>query len=78
MKYLKLSAIGIVCLLFFSCAGIQDREKVSSIDLTSSTQKEAKVRVLAKADNWKSSGVILKKGVTYKVKATGRWKVGGL
>ena len=78
MKFLKLSAIGIVCLLFFACAGIQDKENVGILDLTSSTQNKSTVRVLAKAANWKSSGVLLKKGEKYKIKATGRWRVGGL
>ena len=39
-------------------------------------KKEIMTMVLADADEWKNSGVTVKKGMKYKISATGRWSLG--
>ena len=66
----------VVCLLVLSgCAGIQYTEQVTAVPLTPE-KPSLDTRVLAKADPWKNSGVVVEKGKKYLIKAKGRWNAG--
>jgi len=58
------------------CAGIQYTDKVQARDITQLDKKEATAKVLADAEEWRNSGVMLKKGLKYKLTATGGWSAG--
>lgn len=60
----------------WGCAGIQYTDKVQALDITQIDKKEASTRVLAIADEWRNSGVIVKKGYKYKIIASGKWTAG--
>jgi hypothetical protein len=60
----------------FGCAGIQYTDRVQAIDITQMDKQEITTRVLAVAEEWRNSGAILKKGLKYKIMATGGWTVG--
>ncbi|MDO9529092.1 MAG: LecA/PA-IL family lectin [Syntrophales bacterium] len=60
----------------FGCAGIQYTDRVQAIDITQIDKQETTTRVLAVAEEWRNSGAILKKGLKYKITATGRWTAG--
>lgn len=47
-------------------------------DLTQLDQKQKQINISAKIEKWQSSGVLIKKGNTYKISATGQWSMGGL
>jgi Membrane protein involved in colicin uptake len=47
-------------------------------DLAELEQKQKQINISAKIDKWQSSGVLIKKGNTYKITATGQWSMGGL
>ena len=47
-------------------------------DLMQLDQKQKQINISAKIDKWQSSGVLIKKGNTYKITATGQWSMGGL
>jgi len=47
-------------------------------DLMQLEQKQKQINVSAKIDKWQSSGVLIKKGDTYKITASGQWHLGGL
>ncbi|MGV8057904.1 MAG: caspase domain-containing protein [Smithellaceae bacterium] len=57
-------------------AGILYAEKDQLPDLTQADRKEVTTRVAADADEWKNSGMVLKKGTKYKISAAGRWSLG--
>lgn len=68
-------------LLFISvvisgCAGIHYADMVQATDIRQNDKREVTTRVLAAAEEWRNSGVIVNKGVTYKITAKGRWSVG--
>lgn len=44
----------------------------------SKTDNQKRIKVNAKSQGWQSSGVQLQRGATYKIVATGSWKVGSL
>lgn len=58
--------------------GIQYSDKVQARDIILSSEKEKSARVLALADEWRNSGVIVKKGSNYKITAKGRWTANGV
>jgi len=62
----------------FCCVGVQYKDQVKAIDLNQSKKDYTVVKVLANAEEWRSSGVIVAKGFKYKITAKGRWRVGGL
>lgn len=62
---------------FCGCAGVQYSDHVSTNTITIPGEK-IKTRVLARAEEWRNSGVILKKDHKYHVKARGRWSAGGI
>jgi hypothetical protein len=66
-------------LFLFSCAiPAKYQDQVKAIDIHSVAGQEGSTRVLANAEEWRNSGVILKKGQEYKIVAKGRWRLGGL
>lgn len=66
----------IIGLLAAGCVGaIQYNDAVKPVDLQT-VEGEAVTRVAANADEWRNSGVIVKRGVTYRITATGRWTAG--
>jgi uncharacterized caspase-like protein len=75
-KNFTLLQIVICILLLTSCVGIQYQENMTAVELNNSQNKEITIKVLAKAEEWKNSGVILKKSQNYKIVAKGRWSGG--
>jgi hypothetical protein len=72
--------LGVLFIIFIltGCSGaIKYYEKHQAVDLLKSKQQEVTVRVLAEADEWLNSGVIVRAGQQYKIEATGKWH-GGL
>ena len=47
-------------------------------DLLQLGEKQKQISVVANIDKWQNSGVLIKKGNTYKITATGQWSLGGL
>jgi hypothetical protein len=68
-----------LCLLCAACVGVKYTDQPASIiDLTLNDRSQAAdSRVLAKAEEWRNSGVLVRKGETYLLSATGRWHVWG-
>ncbi len=60
-----------------ACAGIQYADKVTPVPLSQEKAK-ADTTILAKAEEWRNSGLIVEKGKKYSIKAKGRWRHGGL
>jgi len=58
------------------CAGVQYTDKVQAVDISQLDKKETTTRVLANADEWRNSGSIVRKGVKYRIAATGNWTAG--
>ncbi len=74
-KYL---VILVIIFVLTGCSGaMKYYEKLQAVDLSKSRQQDVTVRVLAEADEWLNSGVIVKAGQQYKIEATGKWH-GGL
>lgn len=69
----------LICALCAACTGIKYTDQPATVvDLTQSERSQtADSRVLAKADEWRNSGVLVRKGETYQLSATGRWHVWG-
>lgn len=64
---------------FFGCAApIKYVDAVQPTDITQSNVKNISTKVLANAEEWRNSGVILKKGIKYKIKAEGKWRIDSL
>jgi hypothetical protein len=59
------------------CAGIQYQDQPQSVSVLNLDRSMAKTRVLAVAEEWRNSGVVVEKGKNYEIKAQGRWS-GGL
>src|SRR5438034_5281734 len=62
-------------LVVAGCAGVQYTDAVKPVDVWTA-DGEAVTRVAANADEWRNSGVIVKRGFTYRITATGRWTAG--
>jgi hypothetical protein len=74
-KYLRLL---LIIFILTGCSGAKKYyEKHQAVDLLKLEQPEVKVRVLAEAEEWLNSGVIVKAGQQYKIEASGKWH-GGL
>ncbi|MGE4265764.1 MAG: caspase domain-containing protein [Desulfovibrio sp.] len=69
----------LLCLACAACVGIKYTDQPGTvIDLTQGDRSQtADARVLAKAEEWRNSGVLVRKGETYQLSATGRWHVWG-
>ena len=50
-------------------------DDIDAKDLLQVSDKKLSVRVSAQVNKWQSSGVLIKPGYTYKVTATGQWKL---
>ena len=61
----------------FGCAGIRYQDQPQSANILNSERLQAKARVLAQAEEWRNSSVIVEKGKRYEIKAKGRWTAGG-
>jgi len=59
-----------------SYAPILHAERTQLPDKIQVDQKESVTKVFADADEWLNSGVLLKKGMKYKISASGRWSLG--
>ena len=57
----------------FGCAGIQYTDKIQSVEIAQFDKQAATTRVLAQAEEWRNSGVIVEKGKKYAIKARGKW-----
>lgn len=68
----------ILLLILSGCAAAHYSDRIQAVDLALSANQEASVKVLANGLEWRNSGVIVKKGVRYKINAKGLWRVGGL
>jgi hypothetical protein len=55
------------------CAGIQYADKVQAVDIAQYDKQQTSTRVLAQAEEWRNSGVIVAKGKKYSIKARGKW-----
>src|SRR5208283_2722701 len=76
---LKTPSKHILCgmiLFIISGCGIHYADKVQLLDITQAYNKEVTTKVYASASEWRNSGVMLRKGIKYKISATGRWSAG--
>jgi hypothetical protein len=71
-SYLLLLAL----LIVVGCAGIQYQDQPQSANILNIDKSRAKSRVLAIAEEWRNSGVIVEKGTTYAINAKGSWTAG--
>ena len=71
-----LLGLGLLGLGVSGCAGITYSDAVQARDVTQSDETEMTTRVLARAEEWRNSGVTVRKGSTYKITARGRWTIG--
>jgi hypothetical protein len=55
------------------CTGIQYTDKIQSVEITQFDKRETTTRILAQAEEWRNSGVIVEKGQKYAIKAKGKW-----
>lgn len=62
-------------LILAGCTGYKYTDKVDPVTLDQKVQKKS-TRVYAKADEWRNSGVIVQKNLSYHISARGRWHVG--
>ena len=71
----------VICALFLivcGCApGVQYSDTTIPARLNQENSEQT-TRVLAKAEEWRNSGVVVEKGGRYLIKASGRWRPGGL
>lgn len=63
-------------LIVVGCAGIQYQDQPQSANILNIDNSRAKSRVLAIAEEWRNSGVIVEKGKTYAINAKGSWTAG--
>ena len=59
------------------CAGVQYKDQVTAQDLSGRPDPQATTQVLAAAMEWRNSGVIARRGRTYRIQAQGRWRAAG-
>ena len=59
------------------CAGVQYKDRVTAQDLSGRPDPQATTQVLAAAMEWRNSGVIARRGRTYRIQAQGRWRAAG-
>lgn len=74
MKFFQLSVLFIIVLS--GCVGIKYQDQSQSANTLNLEKSKAKTRVLAQAEDWRNSGVIVEKGKTYAISAQGKWKIG--
>ena len=66
----------LLCHLLAACAGVQYTDQpLTAVDLTEAGAAPAVgTRVLAQADGWRNSGVLVRQSVTYALSSSGRWR----
>ena len=76
MKFFAQMAIACLPVFLAGCVGIRYTNQVVAVsDLAPG--EEVTSRVLAKAEEWRNSGLIVTAGKKYRIQAEGRWFVGG-
>ena len=60
-----------------SCSGIKYADQPSSAIPLDSSKSMIRTKVLAQAEEWRNSGVVVEKGKRYTINAKGRWTAGG-
>lgn len=60
------------------CAGIHYTDSVQAVNLSQASGPKTTTKVMAEASDWRNSGVLLKKGSAYTIKASGRWSAGAI
>ena len=78
MKLFKLSLVLLSIIILLGCAGVKYNDNIQAQDITKSNKHRVTTQVLAKADDWRNSGAIVKEGYSYKIKSQGRWRISGL
>ncbi|MDP2849161.1 MAG: LecA/PA-IL family lectin [Humidesulfovibrio sp.] len=76
----RLAMLFLLALVLCACAGAKYTDQPTmAVDLTQGEMRGqvAGTRVLAKADEWRNSGVLVRKGGAYSITAAGRWNVWG-
>lgn len=76
--------VGAIALALFlvaamaGCVGVKYTDQpLTTVDLTDSVAPpEIGTRVLARGDEWRNTGVFVRKGVPYRIMATAKWRVG--
>jgi len=66
-------------IMFFGisgCAGTQYAGNTQILNVTQADRKELITKVSANAEEWRNSGVLIKKGMKYKISAAGNWSLG--
>jgi hypothetical protein len=66
--------IVIVALILTGCAGIHYTDSIQAVDITRSGRRTVTSTVSAQAEDWRNSGVLVSKGRTYRISASGKWK----
>ena len=74
MKSIGYVFFSFLLISLFCCAGVQYQDQAKAIDLNQSNEKQTAVKILAKAEEWRNSGVIVKEGFKYKISTKGRWR----
>jgi len=66
-----------IAFVLAGCAPVHYSDTVRAIDMTQSTQKQIETTVLANAEEWRNSGVVLSNGATYQIRSNGLWQAAG-
>ena len=59
------------------CAGVQYKDRVTAQDLSGRADPQVTTQILAAAMEWRNSGVIARRGRTYRIQTQGRWRAAG-
>ena len=72
----RLMASLLLALVFAGCVGVKYTDQpLTAVDLTEpGAATELGTRVLAQAEDWRNSGVLVKQGATYAIVSSGRWR----
>ncbi len=76
-KYGWLSTPLVLYSLLSGCTGIRYQDAIVPKDITAYADSKKITRVLAQAEEWRNSGIIVKNGMRYKIEANGKWYGGG-
>jgi hypothetical protein len=79
MKRFVYFVLFLLLMNIIGCAGVSRYvDKVQAIDIAMYDNQETTTTVKAEVEEWRDSGVILKKGLKYRITATGTWSVGAI
>lgn len=73
----KILLLPVLSIIIAACAGIRYSDQPKAARMPSDAGNKIQTRVLAQAEEWRNSGIILEKGKHYEIKARGRWTAGG-